>query len=175
MKTTIRLARPDDLTQYTAMMQKTYEHAYTSDSIGLTKECFSIEVFNSKDTQDYLKSRLENNAAQQSWMAVYNNKIIGGVVAKDSAGECEMTGFYVLPKFQGVGLGKRLWQKVLNFAGDKDIVLDIYTHNKKAIEMYKKWGFTEDKNRARFYRHWLEWPEGVRAESLYMRRSGVQP
>ena len=169
---TIRI-RPgllDDLASYTVMMQETYEAAYVDESIGLTKACFSPEVFASGDTQAYLRSKLISTAAQQSWVAVDEGEIVGAVAVETKGSECEMTGFYVLPRYQGRGIGTMLWQKVLEFAGSRAIVLDIYTHNKKTIQLYEHWGFREDTARPHFYRHWPEWPESLQAESMYMRR-----
>jgi ribosomal protein S18 acetylase RimI-like enzyme len=171
MKVSIRPAETRDLASYTKMMQKTYEDAYIDESIGLSKECFSKEVFNSNSTQEYLASKLVNDLKRKTWLAVDRSKIIGSVTIEDDGNNYEMTGFYVLPNYQRTGIGKQLWQKVQDFAKDKDIVLDIYSHNKKTIEMYKKWGFVVDEERGIFYRHWPEWPDGVQAESLYMRRS----
>ncbi len=171
MNISIRPARVSDLKDYTSMMQQTYVHAYVDDSIGLTENCFSVEVFASPDTQAYLRSKLVSSQAQQSWLAENDVQIAGGIVIEDKGETCELTGFYVLPHFQGQGIGKKLWQKALQFAKNKDITLDIYAHNKATIEVYKHWGFAEDTSQPHFYRHWPEWPAGLQAECLYMRRS----
>jgi ribosomal protein S18 acetylase RimI-like enzyme len=171
MNIVIRESNISDLVLYTAMMQATYTYAYVDESIGLTTECFSIDVFNSLDTQDYLKSKLVNNNEQKTWIACDEGVIIGAVTIKNSGVDQEMSGFYVHPKYQGKGIGKLLWSKVLEFTKGKDIVLDIYSHNITTIQLYKHWGFYEDTSKPHFYRHWPEWPEGLQAESMYMRRT----
>lgn len=80
----------------------------------------------------------------------------------------ELRGFYVAPKYQGRGIGKQLWLLAINFAKGKDIVLDLYAHNYRTINMYKKWEFFVDKKKGVFYRHW---PEGLKAKCIYMRLS----
>jgi len=167
----IRQARPTDLSAYTTMIQQTDQKTYTNDSLGLTKECFSEEVFSSEDTQTYLKSKLAIADNKQTWVAVTKNIVLGSVTIEDKGDSYELSGFYVLPKYQGMGMGKQLWAKALEFANDKDITLDIYSHNTKTIDIYKNWGFEVDAERGTFSRHWPEWPEGVKAESLYMRRT----
>ncbi len=152
------------------MMQATYEDAYVDDELGLTKECFSPEVFKSDDTQNYLKTKLVNTTQQKSWLALDRDRIVGSVAIECEGDSCEMTGFYVLPSYQGKGIGKQLWSRVLGFTRNKDITLDIYTHNKKTIELYRHWGFREDTTKPHFYRHWPEWPDGLQAEAMYMRR-----
>ena len=67
------------------------------------------------------------------------------------------------------GIGGQLFRRVLAEFPGKDITLDIYTHNTKAFAMYEKWGFEEDVEHGRFYRHWPEWPDNIKAECLYMR------
>lgn len=157
------------LEEYTDMLQKTYEEFYVDESLGLTKDCFSKEVFSSKDTQDYLKSNIQNNDNQKCWFAFAKTRLVGAITIKDKGVEYEITGFYVDSRYQGQGIGKRLWNKALEITKNKDIVLDLYTHNKKAINIYKKRGFKIDEKKGRFFRHWPEWPEGLQAECLYMR------
>jgi ribosomal protein S18 acetylase RimI-like enzyme len=169
MKIKIRLARKSDLPEYTKLLQKTYQDAYTCDAIGLTKECFSEEIFNTEDTQRYLKSNLVVNKNQKTWLAFSDKELIGSITILDKGKECELHGFYVATNFQGKGIGKKLWKLALNFAGDKNITLNIYAHNTKTIEIYKKWGFEIDTERGEFFRHWPEWPENLKVKCIYMR------
>ncbi len=174
MKIVIRPPKKNDLKEYTSLLQRTYEIAYTDDSIGLTKECFSKEVFNTKDTQKYLKSNLVVNDDQKALVAFIGAQMVGSITIKKKEDDYEITGFYVAPEHQGKCIGKQLWQRALNSAGRRDIVVDLYVHNKKSIEMYKKWGFKIDETRGEngyFYRHWPEWPEDLKAKCVYMRLS----
>ncbi len=172
MNLTIRPAQPTDLPAYTDLLQQTYEVAYTDESIGLTKACFSPEIFATQRTQDYLKSHLVENDAQKTWLAFSENKLVAAItcILKDSH-QAELTGFYVHPQFQNQGMGRRLYDQALAFAGKRDLVLDIYLHNHKTIEMYQKWGWQVDESRGDkgyFSRHWPEWPENLTADCLYM-------
>ncbi len=169
MKISIRLAQKSNLPQYTKLLQKTYQDAYTNEAIGLAKECFSQEVFNSPDTQKYLKSNLRVNKKQKCWLAFLGSQLVGSISIIERKKDYELRGFYVAPKYQGKGIGKKLWKLALGFIKDKDVTLDIYAHNIKTIEIYKKWGFEIDTKRGEFYRHWPEWPKGVKAKCVYMR------
>jgi len=62
----------------------------------------------------------------------------------DRGKEFKLRGFYVSPKHQGKGMGKRLWALALDFAKRKDVVLDIYAHNRRTIGTYKIWRFVID-------------------------------
>jgi len=169
MEIIIRLATKSDLPQYTELLQKTYENAYTDESIDLKKEYFSKEIFNTQNTQEYLASNLEVNEKQKCWLAFDDQKLVGSITIIEREKDYELRGFYVAPEYQGKGVGKNLWELALDFTKEKDITLDIYAHNIKTIELYKKWGFEIDIKRGEFFRHWPEWPEGVKAKSIYMR------
>jgi RimJ/RimL family protein N-acetyltransferase len=169
MNLKIRLANKSDLKEYTQLLQKTYQESYTNPTIGLTKECFSEKIFNSLDTQKYLKSNLIQNNDQRAWLAFDGTKLVGSITVIKRYEEYELRGFYVAIDYQGKGIGKALLKLMLDFTKDKDIVLDIYTHNTKTINIYKRWGFEIDKDKGDFYRHWPEWPENVKAKCIYMR------
>ena len=173
MDTIIRESKPKDLEQYTDLLQQTYQHAYTKENIGLTADCFSKEIFNNPATQKYLKSNLINTLNQKTWLIFDSDKLIGSITCflKD-AKEAELKGFYVRQKYQGQGIGQRLYKKALEFVGNRDLLLDIYSHNTKTIELYKKWGWKLDKSRGKngcFTRHWPEWPEGLEIDCIYMK------
>jgi ribosomal protein S18 acetylase RimI-like enzyme len=169
MKIKIRLAKEGDLKAYTKLLQKTYEDAYVNNSLGLTRDCLSEAVFNSDHSQGYFKQNLQVTRKSKTWLVFLEDELVGSITIFDKGNECEMRGFYVATKYQGKGIGKRLWELVLDFAKGKDIVLSTYAHNTKTIAIYKKWGFEEDKERGEFYRHWPEWPENLRIKSIYMR------
>ncbi len=169
MKVKIRLARKSDLSDYSKLLQKTFQDTYTDESIGLKKELFSEEVFSSSRIQKYLASNLEVHDKQKTWAAFIDSKMIGSITITEREEDYELRGFYVATKYQGQGIGKNLWKLAEEFAKKKDITLDTYVHGKRTIEMYKRWGFEIDKNKGEFYRHWEEWPEGIKAKCVYMR------
>jgi len=168
MKINIRLATGSDLLEYTKLLQKTYHSSYINDAIGLTKECFSEDIFNTKDTQKYLKSNLIINENQKTWLAFIGVDLIGSITIAIKDKECELKGFYVATSFQGKGIGKKLWKLAQAFSGNKNITLDIYAHNLKTIEIYKRWGFEIDTKKGEFYRHWPEWPKDLKVKCIYM-------
>ncbi len=51
---------------------------------------------------------------------------------------------YVLPEFQGKGIGKMLYEEVVKFSDpEKDTIVHVATYSKQAIEFYKKLGFVD--------------------------------
>ncbi|NCN45189.1 MAG: hypothetical protein COU63_03955 [Candidatus Pacebacteria bacterium CG10_big_fil_rev_8_21_14_0_10_36_11] len=170
MKITLRPAKNEDLAIYTNLLQESYQDSYVSPEIGLTPACFAKEIFQTEDTQKYLATNLVNNELQQTWLAFnQDNLLIGSITLEHQGNECELRGFYVKPGFQGQGMGKKLWQQILPFSRGKDIILNIYAHNLRTIDIYKNWGFKVDKTKPAFFRHWPEWPDNVQAKCIYMR------
>ena len=169
MKVTFRLARKSDLSAYTDLLQRTYAETFPDPKIGLTKDCFSKEVFATPHTQAYLKSNLRRSPRQRTWLAIVKGKPVGAVTIEGKARVYDLRGFYVAPEHQGEGIGKLLWERVQGFVHDKPITLYTYAHNTGTIAVYKKWGFKIDKPRGSIWSHWPEWPKGVRAKRIYMR------
>ncbi len=167
MEISVRQARKSDIKKYTDLMQRTFQKTYTNERIGLTKDCFSREVFATKDTQKYLKSMLVVNRDQKTWLAFRGSKLVGSITASRKGKETEIKSFYVDPKYQGKGIGKQLWILAMDFA-KYHIVLEIYAHNKRTIDMYRKWGFRIDKKKGAVHSHWPEWPEGLTAKRIFM-------
>lgn len=136
-------AQPSDAEEIRAVQKITWLDTYPNDKFGITREDIQqqIETF----SVDTLKNRLSNpNPSEQVWVAKVEGKIIGICCAEKGEKENILRWIYVLPKFQGKGVGTRLFFKVLEWLGEeKDIVLGVVSYNTKTIEFYKKFGFIE--------------------------------
>lgn len=171
MKVSIRLARESDLKAYSDLLERTYREVYPDESIGLKEEHFSKEIFSTKRNKDYLEGNIKLSDKRKTWLSFLDSKMVGSITITDLGKEYELTGFYVLTKYHGKGVGRMLWDKALSFAKGKDIVLDVFAHNTRTIDIYKGFGFDVDVEKGEFYRHWPEWPEDVSVRSIYMRFS----
>lgn len=78
-------------------------------------------------------------------LAFYKQDIAGCVALRDkSNGICEMKRLYVLPAFQGKGIGKQLATAIVHAAkqlGYNKMVLDTLHRLQPAIELYEQLGF----------------------------------
>ena len=90
------------------------------------------------------------------YVALRNNKVVGGggIYPTDGlpADTCELVKMYLLPQARGIGLGKKLIDKCLDFAkeaGYKNVYLETMPELKNALKVYEKMGF-----------HYLEKPMG---------------
>lgn len=95
----------------------------------------------------------------------YKDKIVGFLMARRGTLQrnkhCAYIVIGILEKYQGKKLGQRLFEKMEEWAketGIKRLELTVMTHNKAAIHLYEKMGFTK---------------EGIKAKSLLVDRKLV--
>jgi len=81
-------------------------------------------------------------------IAKVEGKVVGGcgiASFNDSDGVCELRKLFLLPECRGLGVGKALTTKCLEFAasqGYKQCYLDTLSNMTSAIALYEKMGFT---------------------------------
>jgi putative acetyltransferase len=98
-------------------------------------------------TTDHL-SQLFQVPGSVYYVAEYNGEIVGGGGIFPSPGlpadTCELVKMYLLKKVRGVGLGKLLIEKCIEFAkanGYKKIYIETMPELKQALKVYEKFGF----------------------------------
>jgi len=82
------------------------------------------------------------------YVAEYNNELVGGGGIFPSPGlpegTCELVKMYLLKKVRGLGLGKLLIQKALDFAKEekyKNVYIETMPELQQALKAYEKFGF----------------------------------
>ena len=131
-----------------------------------------------KDLKDYAEEGYENILKYLNWLykqdkegffvAKLNDEIIGFICAdknwtKDRG---EIHEFVVSPKYQGLGIGKKLFETALNYlrkSGKKCVGLWVGEKNEKAKSFYKKYGF-EYKGKIKIWEKYLKKFEEVDGE-----------
>lgn len=95
-------------------------------------------------SEESLLTRLEQS---NFWVAEVEGKVVGfaNFSSLHENGEVELGAIYLLPHFQGKGIGSALLQQGLNeIAGIKRLVLNVEKDNLKGLHFYKKKGFSID-------------------------------
>ncbi len=106
------------------------------------------EGFGPSDPEVLAMSRYYNEASRSIYLvAVIDGSVVGGsgiAAFSDSSDVCELRKLFLLPESRGLGLGKDLTQRCLDFArarGYKQCYLDTLSNMKPAIALYESLGF----------------------------------
>jgi ribosomal protein S18 acetylase RimI-like enzyme len=87
-----------------------------------------------------------NKHFKKCWCLINNGQVIGTAAVKElDTQNCELKMMYILKQFQGMGYGRKLLEVALIYAGKcgyKYIFLDTKSDSTRAVELYKKYGFT---------------------------------
>ncbi len=105
-------------------------------------------VYFDKET-DNIYQLFKNQPGSIYYVVEKTNQIIGGGGIYPSAGlpadTCELVKMYLLSEARGMGLGKLLIQKCIDFAnqwGYANIYLETMPELKKALKVYERFGFS---------------------------------
>ncbi len=137
-----------DLAELKSISQKTYSDAF---SWGNTKENMLLYLNSSFNKEKLQSEIIENQSA--FYFAKYKNETVGyfkinfGSAQTDlnDRDAMELERIYVLEKFQGKSIGKKLLTDVIQIAKKREVNylwLGVWKKNEKAIKFYKKQGFT---------------------------------
>ena len=100
------------------------------------------------DTTDALFQLFSKTPGSVYYVAAYKNELVGGGGIFPTPGlpadTCELVKMYLDKQARGLGLGKLLIQKALDFAkeaGYKNVYLETMPELKQALNTYAKFGF----------------------------------
>ena len=113
---------------------------------------------------------LTRNLNKRLLVAKDGDTVVGVCRASKSESENRLNAIYVLPEYQGKGVGSRLWAEISSFFDqDKEVVIDVVTYNQNAIDFYKKLGFMDTGKR--FFDEQFRLKSGAQFPEMEMRRS----
>jgi len=167
----IRKTNPEDINEFMEMCHRVYLDAYVNPKFGATSDLFSKEIFFSNDTQQYFTDLLTQSDTNISYVALVDERIIGGITISKHDSFFMISGYYVDKEYQGQGVGSQLWKLVNATCGDSPLRLEVYVHAFRAINIYIAKGFTIDEAEPFKESHWPEWPEGTFLMSYRMTKN----
>ena len=100
-----------------------------------------------------IKSDLNNNPFSHYIVFIDNSKILGFINYYLMYDRIEIANFNVLEEYQNNKIGSKLLDYLVNKYHDNvdNITLEVRCDNKKAIHLYKKYGFIEKAIRKNYY------------------------
>ncbi len=145
-------ASPKDARGIMDLLHKTWIDTYPNKEFSITEEDIE-ESYKGSFTEENIK-RLEKEITtipldQKRLVAKQGDLVVGVATMIKNKENNQLLTLYVLPSFQGQGIGTKLWKELEKFYDhSKDTILEVAIYNKKAINFYKKLGFVETSMRS---------------------------
>ncbi len=121
----------------------TWLATYPNDAIGITHA--DIEALFAERTAEAHQARrraINANPQRHLWVAECETGIVGMCLAHKEDEIRHIQALYVLPNYQGRGVGKQLMQTALEWLGaGRPVTLGVATYNTRAIDFYERLGF----------------------------------
>lgn len=144
---TIRRARSEDAEALSRIKLQIWLDTYQNMDLGISSKDIRAKDFLCKER---IARRAEHMSVDDginyTLVASTTTKIVGyGRAVKGDTWD-EIVTLYVLPEWQGKGIGSKLLTDLLIWLGpDRNVTLGVVLYNKKAIRFYKKFGFQQGK------------------------------
>lgn len=140
-------ADPKDVRGMHEVRFNTWLATYPNKELGITEDDvrYQLRDLFTEEGLEKTAGRLRNPAAGEAmFFAKDGDRVIGFCGIKESEEENRLSSIYVLPEYQGKGIGKKLWQTVAPlFNPEKDTFVRVASYNMQAIDFYKRLGFTD--------------------------------
>lgn len=144
-KIEISLATPEDVRGIREVQYKVHLAIYPNKEAGITAEDYH-DLWKDRFTDEKIKEYIEkelNKPNRTTLVAKENSKIIGFCSFDKDEDKNKVTALYILPEYQGLGIGKRFWEKALqSFDLTKDISVEVVPYT-RAVGFYEKLGFKD--------------------------------
>jgi len=140
----VQIAEEDDAEAIAGVLVETRLHTYANAALDITVDDLQARFGEMDDTIALVRSWLRSGDARRVWIAKDGPRTIANCVAYFDDNGGHIGAVYVLPEYQGKGIGKALMREALNWLGDaQDITLWTAAYNPDPIAFYRGMGFVE--------------------------------
>lgn len=143
---TIQKAVPEDSQGIGEVFYETWLATYPNAEVGITTDDVE-DIWKNRSIAD--GSRFKSFPDNELFLTAKCDGLVVGVCSLvKHEDKNELKAIYVLPEYQGKGIGKMFWNEALKyFDKNKKITVDVADYNTPAINFYKKLGFIDSGNR----------------------------
>jgi ribosomal protein S18 acetylase RimI-like enzyme len=141
----IRDGKGRDWIAIKGIQEKVCTDTYPNEKFGVTKEAIreKFERRREKEKAD-LEKMIKNFGPKEDshyWVAETEGKIVGYVGTHIKDGERRLGALYILPEYQRIGIGSKLFNKAVEWIGTDNFEIEVAAYNEKAINFYNKFGY----------------------------------
>jgi ribosomal protein S18 acetylase RimI-like enzyme len=128
------------------LSKTTWLDTYPNKEHNITKKDILSKNFISKERLFRWRNTIKNSGKKNIYICVAKDgkKNVGFCVVSKRKNFNKLNTLYVLPEYQGMGIGTKLLDKSIKWLNnDNKIFVWVVSYNKKGINFYKKYGFIE--------------------------------
>ena len=140
-------AKPEDARDINDLLKKTWLDTYPNEKAGISKEDIN-KFIEERFTEESIEARAEaikNPGENKKFLvAKEDDVLVGNCLFLNNEKNYQLKAIYVLPEYQGRGIGQMFWKHAQDFLKDnKDIIVWVASYNEKAINFYQTLGFVK--------------------------------
>ncbi len=134
----IRKVTHKDAKSIRRVQHDTWLSSYINKKYNITPEDIEAKNFLSKESIEKTHKFFKENP--NCWVAEIEGKVVGFVWPRIEKGKHRIGSIYILPDYQGMGIGTRFMDKVFEVHKGHDIYLNVVAYNKSAVKFYERFG-----------------------------------
>lgn len=142
----VRPATLGDVPAMLSVSQKAHRHSYADLIPASHRAAFDARYSDDPENRQFLISRLMQALDNPTWRilvaTVDENEIIGYTIV-EHANPAQLHGLFVDPDYQGMGIGRQLFEASLADLDSATVRLHVLRDNQRAINLYEEHGFKE--------------------------------
>lgn len=140
----------EDVRGIQEVFYKSWLSTYPNKELGITVDDIE-ERFKGSFTEEALAKRwqrIRDEQGEKLLIAKKGDKVVGLVRATFRPDKNQLQAIYILPEYQGKGIGTSLWEAAKKlFDPKKNTIVQVATYNQQAIGFYSKLGFVDNGKR----------------------------
>lgn len=143
----VSVAEVSDALGTIEVQYKTWLETYPNEKVGITREDIEDrykDAFSGKKLEKRIKAIQEQGERERILVAKDREKVVAFCFLTKEENKNQLQAIYILPEYQGMGIGTKIWEQVKGFFNkEKDVYVEVAEYNEKAISFYKKLGFVD--------------------------------
>ena len=174
----ISIAKAEDSRAVSEVFYRTWLVTYPNKEYGITVDDVE-DRFKERHYPESIQKRLNRIShppkGETLLVAKEGSKVIGICRTAIKEEKNQLQAIYILPEYQGKGIGKMLWNEAQVFFDlSKDIFVELAVYNKHAERFYKSLGFIDTGKRIRDKKFTMKSGATILEMEMSLKRKGLQ-